>query len=191
MALERSQGLDKEAFVRRLLAAGRGAASRLAAKGGRTGRVGRFLQRPVRSPVSVGKSGPGAATARVRSPLGAGPKAPAGKPAPSGAPYRAPAAGAPVPKATKDATRGKSQVAARRAQQQTAQEAEITKRVGKRKGLVQTLLPGALLGGVGYGLYKGVPAAVNFASTASNRPMAPGLGYQSYGWGFDPQQAAF
>ena len=49
---------EKQAFLRHVLGAGRRGASALAARGGRTGRVGRFLQRDVRHPLTSVKASP-------------------------------------------------------------------------------------------------------------------------------------
>ena len=62
----------------------------------------------------------------------------------------------------------------------------------KPRGLVRSLLPGALLLGAGYGLYKGVPAAANWATRAASAPMAYGFGHQQYQYGYTPEgQAQF
>lgn len=160
-----------------LLGAGRGAAGALAARGGAAGRVGRFLQRPVQSPLSLARTGPGGVHIQARSPLGAGaaPKAPP----PGGGPYRTSGTPPPVPR---DA--GKIPDLTR--------HAKVEGGPVKPKSLTGALLPGALLLGAGYGIYKGVPKALNWASSAANSPMAYNFGQQQYQYGYTPEgQAQF
>lgn len=60
------------------------------------------------------------------------------------------------------------------------------------RSLLKPLVPGALMLGAGYGLYKGVPAATRWASRAASTPMAYGMGHQQYRYGYTPEgQAQF
>lgn len=169
--LEGMTELEKQAFIGRLLAAGRGAAASLAARGGAAGKVGRFLQRPIQSPIQTSVVEGAGKVRQLRSPLGA---APAAKPPPvppgaSGGPYRAPGkpTGAPA-----GASEGRGTV--------------------KPKSLTRTLLPTAALLGTGYLAYKGIPAAVRFADRAASSPMAYNLGHQQFMYGYTPEgQAQF
>ena len=57
----------------------------------------------------------------------------------------------------------------------------------KPKSLRRSLLPGALMAGTAYGLYKGVPAAANWAaSNAARSPMAHNFGNRQYQYGYTP-----
>jgi hypothetical protein len=170
--LEGMTELEKQAFLGRILAAGRRGAAALAARGGRTGRVGRFLQRDVRSPIQVARTSKGSASVSARSPL-APAKTPPPIPADAG-PYRTAA----KPSAAKK-TKAKSKSLG-------TPEAPV----GQPKSLTRSLLPGALMLGAGYGLYKGIPAAVNWASHAASRPMAYNFGHQQYLYGYGPQGQA-
>jgi hypothetical protein len=175
---------EKEAFIRPLLALGRRGAAALARAPGRMGRVGSFLQRPIQSPLQLARSGPGALTARVRSPLGKAPivtsgpvPRPAGAPGGPGGPFRAPA----KPPAGRGPTR---------------RSKGTTKPTGgpktKPKGLIRTLLPGALLAGGAYAAYKGVPAALRAVTEAQRYPMPYSFGYKQYQYGYTPEgQAQF
>jgi len=169
---------EKQAFIRHILGAGRRGAAALAARGGKAGRVGRFLQRDVRSPVQVARTGKSSASVSARSPL-----APAKTPPPIPAdaakagPYRSPGKVAPAKEKVVDMTR----------HAKTVGQAPV-----KPKSLTRTLLPGALMLGAGYGLMKGVPAAINWADRAGSSPMAYNFGHQQYQYGFTPQgQAQF
>jgi hypothetical protein len=72
-----------------------------------------------------------------------------------------------------------------------AKAAKTTKEV-KSRSLLGSLVPGAILAGGAYGLYKGVPAAVNMATEASRYPMAMGQGFRQYQYGYTPDgQAQF
>lgn len=149
-----------------LMGAGRGAAEALAVRGGTSGKIGRFLQRPVQSPLQVARQGSGGVHLQARSPIG-----PAPQPAQAIAktdPYRTPGRVEPVKKTVKQAPKAQAP------------------KPGKPRGLVRTLLPGALMLGTGYGLYKGVPAAVNWASSAADAPMAHNFGHQQYQYGYTP-----
>ena len=159
--------LEKQAYLRRILAAGRGAAERMAAKGGVRGRIGRLLKREVRSPIQVSRAGSGGVNVRARSPLA--PASAPTRPAAGGAPYRSP--GRQPPPIPADAVPDMTRHA---------------KTVTKPKGLVRSLLPAALMLGAGYGAYKGIPAAVNWASQASSAPMAYNFGQQQYQYGYTP-----
>lgn len=160
-----------------LLGAGRGAAGALAARGGAAGRVGRFLQRPVQSPLSVARTGPGGLHIQARSPLGAAPRA-TPPPIPGG-PYRAPGAApaaAKAPEKIPDLTR----------------HAKVVGGPVKPKSLTGTLLPYAVGGAALYGLYKGLPAAANWATEATRSPMAYNFGHQQFQYGYTPEgQAQF
>lgn len=175
---------EKEAFIRPLLAAGRRGAAALAARGGRTGRVGKFLQRDVRSPVQVARSGRTGATVTARSPL-APAKAASPPPVPkdAGGPYRTPG------KVTTPVAAPAEKV------QDMTRHAKLVKdkpKGVKPKSLTRSLLPGALMIGGAYGLYKGVPAATNFMQQASRAPMAYNFGQQQYQYGYTPNgQAQF
>ncbi len=169
---------EKRAYLGRILAAGRRGAAALASKGGTTGRVGRFLQRDVRSPVQFGAS-KRRVSAGVRSPL-----------APSKTPPPIPKDVGPYKTLAKPSTKPS-------ATQERVVEVRPTKGSLKRppvkpKSLTRSLLPGALMLGAGYGLYKGVPAAMNWASRAASSPMAYNFGHQQYQYGYTPQgQAQF
>jgi hypothetical protein len=159
-------GMEKEAYLgmlqagirgamgvgRGVLGAGRAGAAALARTGGRPGKVGRFLQQDIRSPIQ--KVTPG--TFKVRSPLG-------GTPIPKkpgrGGPYREPA----VPKQTP-----------------TQKPSQSPKKTVKPKGIIRSVLPGAALLAGGYGLYKGIPAVTGELTRQSQRPMPYGFGYQQY-----------
>lgn len=170
---------EKKAFLRPLLAAGRRGAAALASKGGRTGRVGKFLQRDVRSPVQVARTGPTSAAVSARSPLAPTRAAtPPRIPKDAGGPYRAPGKVAPPPVSKAqdipDMTRHAKPIKSK------------GKKEVKPRSLTRALLPGALMAGTAYGLYKGIPAAANFASQASNAPMAYNFGHQQYQYGYGP-----
>ncbi len=166
-------GMDKEAFIGNLLGWGRRGAAALARKGGRLGRVGSFLQRPLQSPISIARSAPGSITARVRSPLGKAPivtnKA---IPKPSGAgPYRSAA------KASKT-------------------RKDLVKETMKGPGLVKSTLrsvalPAALAGG-GYLAYKAGKGLINMAERAAHNPPPYNYGLRQYQYGYGPEgQASF
>lgn len=169
---------EKQAFVRQLLATGRRGAASLAARGGRAGRVGRFLQRDVRNPIQVARTGKSSASVGVRSPM-APSKTPPPIPADAakGGPYRSPGKVAPPREKVVDMTRH-------------------AKAVGgpgfKPRGLTSTLAgPALAIGGLA-GLYYGVPKAVNWATRAGASPMAYNFGHQQYMYGFSPEgQAQF
>jgi hypothetical protein len=176
--------MEKEAF---LLSAGRRLAASLAARGGRMGRVGRFLQRDVRSPVQIARSGRGSVNVSVRNPV------PKPKPPPvpkdTGGPYRAPGTVA-SPPATPPMT--PQQVPDRFLPDMTRHAKLEGASKPKGKSLTRALLPGAALIGTGALLYKGLPAAANFAQQASNAPMAYNMGHQQFMYGYSPEgQAQF
>jgi hypothetical protein len=162
--------LEKRAYLGRLLTLGRGLAGHMAARGGRVGRVGRFLQRDIRSPIQAARTGPASASVGVRSPL-----APSRTPPPIPAdaakagPYRAAAKPSAEP--------------ARRAPGRVKDKKPKTV---KPQSLTGALLPGALMLGAGYGLYKGVPAVADWATRAASSPMAYNLGHQQYMYGYGP-----
>jgi hypothetical protein len=179
--LEGLSELEKQAYLGRLLRAGRGLAGRLAARGGATGRVGRLLQRDVRSPLQVARTGKGGLHVQARSPL-APSKTPPPIPRDAGA-YRT---------AAKPPAAAPKRSAARKVEDKVKSLGKPEGTVGKPKSLTGALLPYALGGGALYGLYKGVPAAVNWASRAANQPMAYNFGHQQYQYGYTPQgQAQF
>lgn len=194
--------MEKEAFIGALLRGGRGLASRMAGSGIRPiSRIGQHLQRNVRSPVQIARSGRTGVTVQARSPLAATPPPtphtrPGGVP---GGPMRTPAQGAPTPTGppapTVEPRKGVFERMGGRIQERVAKRRAAA--AAKRKsapppGLIASLVPGALLAGGAYGLYKGVPAAVRMATEASRYPMAPGLGFQQYRYGYTPEgQAQF
>jgi hypothetical protein len=170
---------EKQAFIRHILGAGRRGAAALAARGGRAGRVGRFLQRDVRSPIQVARTGKSSASVSARSPLAPAktpPPIPADAAAKSG-PYRTAA----QPSAPSAVSKAKEKVKALGKPEGT---------VKKPKSLTRTLLPGALMLGAGYGVIKGVPAAINWAERAASSPMAYNFGHQQYQYGYQPSGQA-
>jgi hypothetical protein len=177
---------EKEAFLRPLLALGRRGAAALARRGGRLGRVGSFLQRPIQSPLQVAGAGPGAVVGRVRSPLGQAPivtSSPIPRPGAAAGRTKGPFR---EPGEVKSWTRP----AKRRTKGQPSQEPPT--RGVKPKGLIRSLLPGALLAGGAYAAYKGVPAALRGITAASHHPMAYNFGYKQYQYGYSPEgQAQF
>lgn len=129
-----------------------------------------------------------------------------GVPSATGAPYRSAPAGSPVPPQRPVITGGagtagqaeraaarKSQRVAARGQVAPAQAPPVAPPVGRQgPGLIGSLVPGALMAGAAYGLYKGVPRAAHFLSEAGEYPMAYGGGFQQYQHGFTPEgQAQF
>lgn len=171
-----AESMDKEAFIRGLLSLGRRGAARMAASGGRVGRVGRFLQREVRSPLQISRSGRGAVTARVRSPLGPTPGGAAA--ATRGGPYRSPGrVSGPAP-ASRDLVK------------ETMQEG--AKSGGLVRGVLKRVaLPAAVLG-AGYGIYRGGKGLIGMAERQMHMPPAYGYGVRQYQYGFTPSgQAQF
>ena len=164
-----AENLDKEAFIAPLLSLGTRGAAALASKGGAMGRVGQFLQRKVRSPIQVARSGGGVA-ARVRSPLAPVPKPQA---APRGGAYRTPGRAA-----TRDLVA------------ETAQEG--ARKPGLVRGFLRSVAaPAALLGG-GWLAYKGAQGLGQIATQRVQMPPAYGYGSRQYQYGYTPEgQAQF
>jgi len=130
----------------------------------------------------------------------------------TGAPYRSVPAGSPVPPQRPiimggAGTAGQAERAAARKSQRLAARGQVAPAatgapptappvappVGRQgPGLIGSLVPGALMAGAAYGLYKGVPRAAHFLSEAGEYPMAYGGGFQQYQHGFTPEgQAQF
>jgi len=160
------------------------------------GSVGKFLQKDVTSPIRGGAKRMG-----LRSPIKTTDLGSAGKVRSLQSPIKrrpkpAPAAPSPAtpPPIPRDAYRtpGTPTAPATRGRSVGHVETPPPPTPVKRKGLVRSLLPGALMLGAGYGLYKGVPAATQALSRAANSPMAHSMGHQQYQYGYTPQgQAQF
>jgi hypothetical protein len=162
--LEGMTELEKQAIVGQLLARGRGLLARLRSPIRRTTVEGAGTVRGFQSPLR---------------PKGQPPSIPKDAPAAAartGAPYRTPGKVAPPAEKIPDLTR----------------HAKVVKDPVKPKSLTRALLPGALMLGAGYGLYKGVPAVAGWASRAASTPMAYGMGLRQYRYGYTPEgQAQF
>jgi len=157
--------LDKHAYVGKLLRLGRRTASNLAGRGGIAGRVGRVLQSPIRSPIKTTQLGEGVGRVRsLQSPLGRV-KAPKVDTQVKAGPYR---------------TSAKPDVKVKPTVTAKPEISSKEKPVTKQKGLIRSLVPGALMATGAYGLYKGVPAAVNYASESARHPLPYNFGYQQY-----------
>jgi hypothetical protein len=178
--------VEKQAFIFRL--ARRGAAA-LARRGGRAGRVGSFLQKPLRSPVTA-TAGKGSASVGVRSPLGKAPIV-TNKTIPKpgvlpeddvaaaiakkgGGPGRAPGTRAPK--------KSQGKAVKRKAPEGPTPEP----RGGYLRKPIKGLAAAGLISGGLYAASKGGSRAVNELQQATARPMPANVsGHSQYGWGFN------
>jgi hypothetical protein len=180
--------VEKQAFIFGL--ARRGAAA-LARRGGRLGRIGSYLQRPIRSPLTAA-AGKGSATVGVRSPLGQAPivtNKPIPKPSKAnlmpeddvaaaiakkkgGGPGRSPGTRTPPPKG-------------KRVQRQAPEGPTPEPRGGYFRKPVKGLVAAGLIGGGLYAAGKGGSKAVDTLQQATAQPMRPNIsGWRQYPYGF-------
>lgn len=181
--------LEKQAFVFGL--ARRGAAA-LARRGGKLGRVGSYLQKPFRSPVTA-TAGKGSASVGVRSPLGKAPvvtnktipkagvlpedEVAAAIAKKGGSPARVPGT-----RAKKAPTKAQGKTVKRQAPAGPTPEP----RGGYLRKPVKGLVAAGLIGGGLLAAGKGGSRAVNELQQATARPMAANLtGQSQFGWGFN------